>query len=120
MEPQASDFDVRLGMIRAASSQFVPPANLPMSTNGVEHRLTPAKLWCEYAGMKNPTIGILAWVLSSEAPDIFTYPQYAYAIGEAVMNAGIKLATYDKRRWVDGFFAHQGGRWCSTWQPPTW
>ncbi len=53
----------------------------------------------------------MAWALASEAPAINDYPAYAWAIGEAILNAGVRLVTRDSRPMVDGHFGHPAGRW---------
>jgi hypothetical protein len=116
--------DGLLDQVRAASSKTVGPANPAVKwTSGsgtYEYRATPANDWAQLAKL-DLDVARVAWALASEAPSpISKYPQYAWAIAEAICNAGIAKVTHDSRILVDGHFGRQGGRWCASFQPPTW
>jgi hypothetical protein len=110
--------DEHLDLIRAASASLQGPDNTLVRAGGYEFRALPAAEWADAAKMPLDR-ALVAWALSSEAPSIVKYPQYAYAIGEAIVNAGPALVVKDKRPILNGKFAHQGGRWCASIQQPT-
>lgn len=107
-----------LDLIRAASPSLQGPPNALVKANGYEFRATPAQEWADAAQMPLER-ALVAWALASEAPSILKYPQYAYAIGETIVNAGPALVVKDKRPILNGKFAHQGGRWCASIHQPT-
>lgn len=108
-----------LDKVRAASAKLV--GVIPRDAAG--YSLRPA------ADVAGGSIGILACLLASEAEDIRTVPQYAWAIGEATINAALAIRqpteSFDAalvRRIVgaDGRLGPQTGRWASTQQAWTW
>lgn len=115
-----ADLGPLLDLVRAAPAKLVgvmnPLARLP---SGYEYRAVAAGDWAQAADI-DPDVARVAWALASEAPPINDYPAYSWAIGEAILNAGVRLVTRDSRPMVDGHFGHQAGRWCASIQPPTW
>lgn len=131
------ELNVLLEQVRRAPARPVgppnPPAKLP---SGYEYRSTPAFTWAKSAGL-DQDVAALAWCLVSEALPIGRYPQYAWAIGEAVINASLGFPVpgtvmmricsdrrFDKfaangARLPRYYFGRQGGRWCASNQHPT-
>lgn len=128
-----TELSVLLEQVLAASSGAVLP---PIRRDVGGYSLVTAREWCARAGLA-PDVGALAVLLVSEARPIGEYPQYAWAIAEAVVNAAHAIQRKDEpledalvRRIVgergapawritDGRFGAQGGRWASTRQQPT-
>lgn len=90
--------------------------------DGYEYHQVPLAVWAPRSGLDTDTAA-LAWCLASEAGDLHL-TQYAWAIGEAVINAAggpygvANRVCRDKRFGAALFLGKQGGRWCSSWQAP--
>jgi hypothetical protein len=109
--------------ILSASARPYGPVNPEVKlADGYDYHQMPLAIWAPRAGLDTDTAA-LAWTLASEAGDLHL-TQYAWAIGEAVINAAggpFKVAQRvcgDKRFGNTLMFGKQGGRWCSTWQHP--
>lgn len=116
-------------IVSAARGPVLPP----IKRDALGTSLLTASEWCARAGLP-PAVGVLAVLLASEAEPITSYPQYAWATAEAVINAaraiqnaGESLEDAIVRRAVGKFgdyiagagrFSGQGGRWASTAQQP--
>lgn len=117
-----------LAQVRAATGPALPA----IQRDATGTSMLKARAWCELAGL-HPAVGVLAVLLASEAEPIADVPQYAWAIGEAVVNAArairhdgelledaiVRRVVGDARPAMDGRFTKQGGRWASTAQAPT-
>ncbi len=122
------ELNVLLAQVRAAGSSAVLP---PIARDATGTSLLTAREWCARAGVA-PAVGCLAVLLASEAEKIGSVPQYAWAIGEACINAAaaasraptpledalVHRIVGDSRPAMDGRFTKQGGRWASTAQQP--
>lgn len=115
-----------LDQVRSASGASLPAIQ---RDSGGTSFLT-ARAWCDRAGLA-PHVGTVAVLLASEAEAIDKFPQYAWAIAEAVVNAAshfqrgeyladaiVRRVVGDSRPALDGRFSAQGGRWASTAQQP--
>lgn len=124
-----SELSLMLEQVRAA----VGPTPPPIQRDAEGASFLTARAWSVVAGLA-PPVGALAVLLASEAEPIADYPQYAWAIGEAAINAAdvhrdlkpekladavVRRIVGDARAELDGRFAAQGGRWASTRQQPT-
>lgn len=108
------------------------PANpVARDASGYEYRLIPGRVWSTQAGLA-PDISAMAWALASEAVSAERYPQYARAIGHAIVNAarranlsvharvtneGVRLLG-GRRSPQAGHYGRQSGRWCASLQWP--
>lgn len=124
-----TELGVLLGQVRAAGRGDVLP---PIVRDADGFGVMLGREWAVRAGLR-PAVGVLAVLLASESEPIADYPQYAWAIGEAVINAArairrsdepvedavVRCILSDARPQADGRFARQGGRWASTAQSPT-
>lgn len=122
------ELNVLLDQVRAAGRGDVLP---PIVRDDAGFSIMPGREWATRAGLR-PAVGVLAVLLASESEPIDKYPQYAWAIGEAVVNATraiqrkdeafedalVRRVVGDHRLQADGRFARQGGRWASTAQAP--
>ena len=102
----------------------------PIKRDAEGRSILTARQWCDLAGVR-PCVGVVAVLLASEADDITKYPQYAWSIAEAVVNAAsefqrgetledaiVRRVVGDSRPPYNAHFAAQGGRWASTRQQP--
>jgi hypothetical protein len=117
-----------LADVRSSPSGPVLP---PIDRDAAGYSVISAREWCARAGLE-PAVGVLAVLLASEASPRHPW-QYAWAIGEACLNAAyaqppplstlqdaiVRRCVGDSRPALTGRFGSQGGRWASTRQQPS-
>lgn len=127
-------FALALERVRGSSSRLLRgPANpINRDPDGYEYRSIPGSAWAPMAALTQDQAA-MAFCLASEAPDVNRYPQYALAIGDAIMAEseavglspharitmdGVQLAGR-RRAKAAGHYGRQSGRWCASLRWPT-